>query len=68
MPQPQELPRLEVDLIGQDGNAFFIIGRCLKIMRQNDYPVDVIKTFEDEAMSGDYDHLLATVMDWFDVM
>jgi hypothetical protein len=53
-------------LIGQDGNAFAILGkarRALQLAGRN----DEWGAFQAEATSGDYDHLLATVMDWFEV-
>lgn len=68
MPQPVDLPRLEVELLGYDGNALSIIGTCTRTMRRNKYPKDVIDEFVNEALDGDYDHVLRTVMDWFDVV
>jgi hypothetical protein len=53
-------------LIGQDGNAFAILGkarRALRLAGRGDEWAD----FVAEATSGDYDHLLATAMDWFEV-
>jgi hypothetical protein len=55
-----------VQLTGQDGNAFFILGRCQGAARKAGVPSDQIKAFMDEASAGDYDHLLATCMRWFD--
>ena len=53
-------------LIGQDGNAFNILGKARRALRQVGRG-DEWTTFQAEATSGDYDHLLATAMDWFDV-
>lgn len=62
-----------IKLIGEDGNAFSILGRCRRAMKEQ-YRNDGISTeefleawsrFETEATSGDYDHLLQTVMQWF---
>jgi hypothetical protein len=53
-------------LIGQDGNAFNVLGKARRALRQAGRG-DEWMTFEAEATSGDYDHLLATAMDWFDV-
>ena len=53
-------------LVGTDGNAFSILGkarRALLLVGRG----DEWGAFETEATSGDYDHLLATVMDWFEV-
>ena len=51
-----------VDLKGVDGNAFNIIGVCSKAMRQAHVPAADAKAINDEAMAGDYDHLLQTYM------
>ena len=57
-------PDIEVELVGQDGNAFYILGRVQKEMTRNGVPADEIKRFTKEAMSGDYDNLLRTVTEW----
>lgn len=54
-------PYIEVQLSGEDGNAFFIIGRVSKALRHDGVDADEIKAFQREAMSGDYAHVLATV-------
>ena len=53
-------------LIGQDGNAFNILGRARRALRDAGRG-DQWATFEAEATSGNYDHLLGTVMEWFEV-
>jgi hypothetical protein len=57
-------PEIEVQLSGEDGNAFFIIARVRKAMRKADLPGSEIETFTAEATAGNYDHLLQTVMRW----
>jgi hypothetical protein len=59
-------PKPKVKLVGEDGNAYFILGRCMKAMRNAKAPAGEWETFHKEATSGDYDHLLRTVMEWFD--
>lgn len=56
-----------VDLIGTDGNAFSIIGKVITAMRRGGIDAETINEFKTEAMSGDYDHLLRTVMDYVEV-
>ena len=56
-----------VKLIGEDGNAFYIMGKVVKAMKMSGYSQDEIKEYQTKAMSGDYDHLLATTMDYVDV-
>lgn len=60
-------PEIHVQLVGLDGNAFAIIGRCREAMRRAKLGQTEIKQFTDEATSGDYNHLLITCMEWFDV-
>lgn len=53
-------PDVVVKLVGEDGNAFSILGRVSKALKRAGY-ADGAKEFMAEATSGDYDHLLATV-------
>ena len=55
-------PHVNVPLVGHDGNAFAIIGRVTRALRQANVPVAEIEAFRIEAFNGDYDHLLQTVM------
>jgi hypothetical protein len=57
-------PEIEVPLVGEDGNAFFIIGRVQRALKHGGVPASEIEEFQNEAMSGDYDHLLQTAMRW----
>ncbi len=56
-----------VKLVGSDGNAFAILGRCRVAAQNAKWTDDEINTFVTEATSGDYDHLLVTVCSYFDV-
>jgi hypothetical protein len=58
---------IEVELSGEDGNAFAIIGRTTKEMRKAGVSKSEIDAFVKEATSGDYDHLIQTVMRWVKV-
>ena len=60
-------PEITVKLVGTDGNAFAIIANVRHALRQHNVSRDEIESFVDEAMSGDYDHLLQTCMKWVDV-
>ena len=60
-------PNIVVQLTGQDGNAFAILGRVIKAMRKEGIPQEEIDAFLAEAKSGDYDRLLRTCMEWVDV-
>ena len=63
--QPRH-PEVQVQLSGQDGNAFAILGRTAAALRAAGVPQDEIDAFFAEATSGDYDHLLQTTMAWVD--
>ena len=60
-------PDIEVELIGQDGNAFFILGRVQKALRRAGVPEEEVKQYYEEATNGDYNHLLRTTMEWVEV-
>jgi hypothetical protein len=67
MPQESDQPRypdIQVQLTGQDGNAFAILGRTTGALRQAGLPQEEIDDYFAEATSGDYDHLLQTTMRW----
>jgi len=59
-------PHINIPLVGEDGNAFSILGRVQRIMKQNGLR-DEVEAFHAEATSGNYDNLLLTVMRWFSV-
>lgn len=63
--KPEKLAK--VKLTGTDGNAFALLGRCKEAGRKAGYTSEQLKAFMKEAMAGDYDHLLATCCDWFEV-
>jgi hypothetical protein len=51
-------------LVGTDGNAFALLGKARTVAKSNNMDWEKIQR---EAMSGDYDHLLTTLMKYFDV-
>ena len=55
-------PRLE--LVGEDGNAFFILGRAMRVAKENNMDWEKIRK---EATSGDYNNLLRAMREYFDV-
>lgn len=60
-------PDLDVQLTGQDGNAFMVLGLVTKALRGHGVPDDEVDEFMQQATAGDYDHLLATCMRWVNV-
>jgi hypothetical protein len=57
---------IKLALVGEDGNAFMILGRARAALRRA-RRLDLWDAFHKEATSGDYNHLLATCMRYFDV-
>jgi hypothetical protein len=60
-------PQIRVRLVGEDGNAYSILGRITRAMRHHSVPQEEIAAFRAEATSGDYSHLLATCAKWVEV-
>lgn len=56
---------LHLRLVGEDGNAFAILGRASKLLREHGLDKDVVDQFLAEARTGDYAHLLETCQSWF---
>jgi hypothetical protein len=63
--QPR-FPEINIRLVGEDGNAYSILGRCTLALKREGHR-DQVEAFRKEATSGDYDNLLRTVMAWFSV-
>lgn len=61
-------PNITVELIGHDGNAFTVIGRCCQAAREAGLSDSEIAAFTAAATAGDYDHLLQTAMQWFEIV
>ena len=57
-------PDITVQLTGNDGNAFAILGAVQRAMRRFGVPAEEVAAFYTEATSGDYNHLLQTAMRW----
>ena len=60
-------PDVFVQLVGKDGNAFNIIGSVQKALRKAGASKDELNDFMTQAMSGDYNDLLDTVMSWVEI-
>lgn len=62
----EPLTNVHVRLVGEDGNAFFILGRVSNALRNGGHAA-LVTDFLKEAKSGDYDHLLQTCMKYVHV-
>jgi len=66
-------PEITITLVGENGNAFSILGRVHEAMSHSPFFADWSdeafdaewENYHSEATSGDYDNLLATTMKWF---
>ena len=56
--------KVPTTLVGVNGNAYAIMGHFQKEARRNKWTQEEINLVLDEAKSGDYNHLLATIMDY----
>jgi hypothetical protein len=55
--------KVKLKLVGLDGNAYALMGAFQRQARKEKWTPDEIKMVLDECLSGDYDHLLATLME-----
>ena len=60
-------PHVIVDLSDVDGNAFNLMGKVVSAMHRGGVSKPSQDEFMKEAMSGNYDHLLATIFQYVTV-
>jgi len=60
------ITNIRVRLVGEDGNAFAIIGRVRSALRRGGRE-DLIEAFTREATAGDYDHVIQTCLRYVDI-
>lgn len=53
--------KVSLQLVGLDGNAFSLMGAFQNQTRREGWMREEIKFVLDDAMSGDYNHLVATL-------
>lgn len=57
---------IKVRIIGVDGNVFCLLGICRRALGRAG-KIELWDEFYKEATSGDYNHALATIVDYFEV-
>lgn len=57
---------VKMTLEGLDGNALSLVGAFSREAKRQGWSKDDIKLVEKEALSGDYDHVLQTLMSHID--
>jgi hypothetical protein len=53
---------IKLNLVGLDGNAFSLMGAFRRAARKQGRTPEEIKAVLDDCMSGNYDHLLQTLV------
>ena len=62
------MPKTDIKgrIIGADGNVFNLLGICRRALGRAG-KIELWDEFYKEATSGDYNHALATIADYFEV-
>lgn len=60
-------PEITVSLVGENGNVFYILGKCLSAMRCANISKEEQDEFYRQATAGDYNNLLITCLEWFGI-
>lgn len=55
------MKKINLKLVGMDGNAFFIMGAFQQQARKEGWTKEEIDAVLNDAQSGDYNHLLYTI-------
>jgi hypothetical protein len=58
---------VSVQLSGNDGNAFAIMGAVKSALKKAGASKEEIEQYLSDSMSGDYDNLLRVAMEWVKV-
>ena len=57
---------IKVPIIGANGNVFNLLGICKTALRRAG-KIELWDEFYKEATSGDYNHVLVTISDYFEI-
>jgi len=60
-------PNVEVQLTGEDGNAYSIMARVGSALKEAGVSKEEIDTYYAESKESDYGHLLRTAVKWVSV-
>ena len=60
------MTKVKMQLVGLDGNAFSLMGAFKSAARKQGWDRTAIDAVIEECMTGDYNHLLCTLMDNID--
>jgi hypothetical protein len=59
---PDDLVAPGIELVGLDGNAFGVLGAMARGLKDAGNSKAVVDSYRQQAMAGDYDHLLRVTM------
>ena len=62
-----KFPNVKVKLVGEDGNAFAILGRVSKALKKGGATKEQVDEYFAEATAAKYCDLLSVTMQWVDV-
>lgn len=62
-----KFPDVTVKLLGESGNAFMILGLVSRELRRAGH-AEAVDAYMNEAMDGDYNHLLRVTMETVNVI
>lgn len=60
-----ESRKIEIDLTGPEGNAFYLLGLVDTLGTQLNIPLKIRRDIKQLMMTGNYDELLKTFDIWF---
>lgn len=63
--EKQKTNRIEIDLTGPQGNAFFLLGTASKLGRELGWDTDDIHILLRQMKQGDYENLVNTFDKYF---
>ncbi len=63
-----KFPQIEVELVGNDGNAYAVMGAVGVAMLKGGLTKEDVKEYTESATSGDYDNLLMVTMETVTVL
>jgi len=58
-----EMKKVKLNLVGLDGNAFFLMGAFQRAARRQGWMSEEIEAVLNDCKSRDYDHLLCVLME-----
>lgn len=60
-------PEATAKLVGVDGNAFMVISKVRRALKEAGATDGQVQEYVNAATSGDYDNLLRVTMEWVNV-